>query len=382
MKVLLATLTSWLLGTVSAKAADNPNKVVFLFESHGSEEMCQLQYATTYAFESARVVEGIPGNTAQHHSCFQGTAPYGLEDVLPWEEGDAPNQPTKEGDYYSIKCFADPEGKEFKGLPCVGVKEGEQCDRAFQGLKVGAWGIFYHGEDSTCSDESETPIDLAWYRPGECYEDPKSFAWIRSAGCSYMDRSDLDASISVVSQSCFPGQGTVQLENNTTKRMDQLQAGDRVHVGRGEFSEVFMFSTQLTEAKAKFVKISTSREDLLLTKEHYLYINGDLLKAELAREGDMVTLADGSQARITQIGAEWADGLYNPNTLHGDIVVDGVLTSVYTGAVHPKLAHALLTPLRHLYGAGIRLDKALTSSLTMAKKILPGWVVDAMRSDL
>ena len=42
-------------------------------------------------------------------------------------------------------------------------------------------------------------------------------------------------------------------------------------------------------------------------------------------------------------------GLYNPLTLAGDIVVDGILASTYTKAVTPKMAHAALAPLRMMY---------------------------------
>jgi hypothetical protein len=42
-------------------------------------------------------------------------------------------------------------------------------------------------------------------------------------------------------------------------------------------------------------------------------------------------------------------GLYNPHTLTGQIVVDGVLASCYTRAVHPAIARLLLSPLAMLY---------------------------------
>ena len=61
-------------------------------------------------------------------------------------------------------------------------------------------------------------------------------------------------------------------------------------------------------------------------------------------------------------------GLFNPHTMHGDIVVDGIVTSVYTTAVAPALvcrqgqqrqhghrlkqAHAALWPVRMLYSLG------------------------------
>ena len=46
-------------------------------------------------------------------------------------------------------------------------------------------------------------------------------------------------------------------------------------------------------------------------------------------------------------------GLYNPHTMDGDIVVDGTVTSTYTAAVAPSLAHAVLWPVRMLYALGV-----------------------------
>lgn len=40
---------------------------------------------------------------------------------------------------------------------------------------------------------------------------------------------------------------------------------------------------------------------------------------------------------------------FNPQTLDGDILVDGIVTSTYTTAVAPRVARAVLSPLRLLY---------------------------------
>ena len=63
-------------------------------------------------------------------------------------------------------------------------------------------------------------------------------------------------------------------------------------------------------------------------------------------------------------------GLYNPHTLHGDIVVDGVLTSTYTAAFSPTLAHVALAPLRALYRAGVDIFKV---DVGAALDALPAW---------
>jgi hypothetical protein len=149
---------------------------------------------------------------------------------------------------------------------------------------------------------------------------------------------------------CFPGDAQVELEGGKKVSMSALKVGDHVRVGPSEFSEVYMFTHKDAEVKANFVKISTSERSIRLTSGHYLYVNGKLQTARTVKVGDMV-----SAGNVTAVTAEWADGLYNPHTMTGDIVVDGVLTSTYTDALLPKLAHTLLWPVRMLYNAGVQI---------------------------
>ena len=61
---------------------------------------------------------------------------------------------------------------------------------------------------------------------------------------------------------------------------------------------------------------------------------------------------NGQQVTVVAVASETATGLYNPHTLNGDIMVNGVKTSTYTAAVAPGLAHAALWPVRMLYTLG------------------------------
>jgi len=170
---------------------------------------------------------------------------------------------------------------------------------------------------------------------------------------------------------CFPGDATVQLEDGTTKAMAALAVGDKVLTHGGQYSEVFMFSHRLADAEATFVEIKTlSTTTLALTAGHYLYANGKLAQAHTVRRGDNVTLADGKRARVTAVGSVRKQGLHNPHTLQGDIVVDGVLTSTYTAAFSPTLAHIVLAPLRAMYRAGVHIFAA---DVGAALDRLPSW---------
>ena len=67
--------------------------------------------------------------------------------------------------------------------------------------------------------------------------------------------------------------------------------------------------------------------------------------------GDLIE-ENGKPTTVLSVSNEVAIGLFNPHTLSGDIMVNGVKTSSYTAAVAPGLAHAALWPVRMMYGLG------------------------------
>ena len=136
--------------------------------------------------------------------------------------------------------------------------------------------------------------------------------------------------------------------------MADLEVGDRVLVDANTYSDVYMFSHRYADFSGPFVAITTaSGEELMLTADHYLYVNGKLAVASTVQVGDRVVKADGTDALVTAVTTQRANGLYNPHTMDGDIVVNGVKTSTYTAAVEPSLAHSLLWPVRMLYSLGV-----------------------------
>lgn len=149
---------------------------------------------------------------------------------------------------------------------------------------------------------------------------------------------------------CFPASATVTLESGETKRMDEVAAGDVVQVGVNQYSKVFGFTHRSADAVSEFVRLETCcGEVLFATRGHFLHVNGGLKAAGAVEVGDKVVSGGGASKYIVSVKTERARGLYNPQTLHGDIVVNGLLASTYTTAVEPALAHAALTPARALY---------------------------------
>lgn len=49
----------------------------------------------------------------------------------------------------------------------------------------------------------------------------------------------------------------------------------------------------------------------------------------------------------------FAKRAYAPTKMYGDVIVDDVVVSNYTGAVHPATANRLLVPMQWMYGNGL-----------------------------
>lgn len=145
---------------------------------------------------------------------------------------------------------------------------------------------------------------------------------------------------------CFPAHSMVEIEGGLRKRMDELRLNDRVHVGNGVYSAVFAFTHRDPTARSSFVQIHSGNLELKLTPGHYIYVNDALMTASNVRVGDFVNRANGGKLRVEHVTQEKYAGLYNPQTLHGDIAVDGIIASTYTAEVKPGVAHALLAPVR------------------------------------
>jgi desert hedgehog protein len=178
------------------------------------------------------------------------------------------------------------------------------------------------------------------------------------------------------SLSCFPGEATVALEDGTTRRMDELRIGDRVAVirpdGTRSFDDVYLFTHKDGAASGRYLTLTlASGRTLSLSPRHFIPVatdvaaswEGRIVKAaDELREGDIVwhEAADGSMASaaVTAITSQSRVGLYNPLTMGGSILVDGVAASAHSdwfldGIVSPdtqaKVYQAILAPVRLAY---------------------------------
>lgn len=166
---------------------------------------------------------------------------------------------------------------------------------------------------------------------------------------------------------CLPASAKVEVYGKGLTRVEHVQTGDKVRVGDGAFSRVFMWTHRDEHYVGnRFVRIVAGKEvDMTATEGHMVYVCRDMRKGcvkemsvvEDVRVGDGVwKVGNGADhvVRVVEVrrGVR-ARGLFNPQTEHGDLVVDGVLATCYTKYVPVRAAHALLAPLRAMFRGGV-----------------------------
>lgn len=148
---------------------------------------------------------------------------------------------------------------------------------------------------------------------------------------------------------CFPADATVSLPGGRSVRMEHLEAGMHVMHGIDESSPVFLFSHRSAHERAAFVRLHTvSGHSVTLTPGHYVRMGGKLVAAREVKVGNVVHTIRGD-SKVAKIERIVSRGMYAPHAVGGgDLVVDGVLVSGYSTALHPTVAHAVLSPVRWL----------------------------------
>lgn len=152
-------------------------------------------------------------------------------------------------------------------------------------------------------------------------------------------------------KACFPNDASVVVEGQGTVAMRDLNVGDRVLVADGAYSEVFMFTHRLLDGVRTFVRIEVASGNVLRASPgHYLPVEGKgLVAAGEVGVRDVVRLGNGELAAVVDVSDVKGVGLFNPQTVDGELVVGGIVASCYTTAVDPSFAHGVLAPLRAVW---------------------------------
>lgn len=187
--------------------------------------------------------------------------------------------------------------------------------------------------------------------------------------------SPSEASVDSVEPACFPGSSMVTLEDGSSVRMRDIKMGQVIQVSESDVSKVYFFSHRSRGRLATFVHITTaSGHSISMTEGHYLYANGGLRAAGSVVVGDRLRTVIGA-SKVVQVQLKEEYGVFAPHTMQGDVVVDGIVVSTYTTAVHPAVAHGLLWPLRMLARLGIdgeRLGLSFSDGIPGFAYVMPG----------
>ena len=148
-----------------------------------------------------------------------------------------------------------------------------------------------------------------------------------------------------LSRSCFPADAIVTTSHAGDLPISSLKIGDKVLAARPDgstfFDDIYMFGHKDATAASRFVKLETASGAVLrLTADHHLFVTrgGERLEvpSSKALAGDFVHVAGRSGAcQLEAIVAKSlvaGTGLFNPYTLSGSIVVDGVAASCHSSS--------------------------------------------------
>ncbi|CAN8073769.1 unnamed protein product [Agarophyton chilense] len=170
---------------------------------------------------------------------------------------------------------------------------------------------------------------------------------------------------------CFPLSSRVYMRRGVSFPISKLQAGHEVMVSEIESSDVFLFSHRNVHGVYDFIQVTSEHNHTIeLSSGHYIYANDRRVPAYTLKEGDLLRTVDGP-SRVRRLQCVRAKGLVAPHTLHGDIVIDGVVISTYTTALAPFMAHSALSPLRFLVKLRFSLEPLGTLLYSGAPQVVP-----------
>jgi hypothetical protein len=135
---------------------------------------------------------------------------------------------------------------------------------------------------------------------------------------------------------CFSSVASTNVLKKGKTLVKDLQIGDEVLTASGGYKQVYTVDHKHPEKASEFLQIYTSENDeespLEITKSHFVFLHNkiDPVPAGQVQVGDALQVASEQPAVVTKISSVIRDGLWNPITEDGTIVVDGVVTSTYT----------------------------------------------------
>jgi len=133
---------------------------------------------------------------------------------------------------------------------------------------------------------------------------------------------------------CFSPIATASVNGKGRIMMKDLVNGDSVLTMDGSYQTMYSMNHYHKSKETIFVQIRTnleSEQPLELSPNHLLYVADSInpVPASTVEVGDKVWTIEGGK-EVLEINMITRDGLYNPLTMDGTIVVDGIVASAYT----------------------------------------------------
>lgn len=186
------------------------------------------------------------------------------------------------------------------------------------------------------------------------------------------------AAESTSASACFPASASVTLVDGSVVKMHELQIGHVVRTPDG-MSRVVLFTHRRATGTFAFVQLTVQTgHSVRLTDGHYIAVRRHGSRTELrtagsVRVGDVVLVHGAGWTRVQRVEMVRDEGLFNPQTESGSLMVDGVGTSCYTTAVHPQMAHGLVKWVGRMLPESMR---RMVSDVFVDGSVMQRWLPD------
>mmetsp|Transcript_4319 Transcript_4319/g.12231 ORF Transcript_4319/g.12231 Transcript_4319/m.12231 type:complete len:362 (-) Transcript_4319:370-1455(-) len=172
-----------------------------------------------------------------------------------------------------------------------------------------------------------------------------------------------------VAASCFPSSAMV-LTPGGAQSIKSVAIGALLLTSQG-YAPVFLHGHQDGAAYTQMVRLVTgSNHTLTLTADHYLPLaGGGHASAGRISVGDELLVQHGDgfvPSAVVSLDSVWEEGLWNPYTTTGDLVVGGVLASSHSS----WFLEGAGLPQSHI----VRAYQALLAPLGLLHRVAPGWL--------
>jgi hypothetical protein len=130
---------------------------------------------------------------------------------------------------------------------------------------------------------------------------------------------------------CFPGDMTVDVENQGVTKMRDLKLGDKVKTFDGQYETVYAIPHKEATMFGQYIQLKTASHVIELSPSHMIFVqNRGIIPASLVHVGDKLkTVHDSHDEVVQSVVTVLRQGMYAPFTPSGGILVNGVKVSNY-----------------------------------------------------